>query len=175
MSIIDKYKQAIKDVLYGRTKPAPAPSELPDTDDKLANFWAAAAALDMAGPPLPPVTPSDNGKVLAVENGAWAASEQGKKFLVTLTPTAEDFSGTMDKTPEEIAAAYEAGQEIVFRIYASPTLYYDINVTLSSKAASDDLPIFCGYGILTDMFVVIETKTYGNTYSTAIYSLTPAS
>lgn len=44
MGLIDEYKQAIQDVLDGRAKPAPKPSELPDTDDKLANLWAAAAA-----------------------------------------------------------------------------------------------------------------------------------
>lgn len=98
------------------------------------------------------------------------------KFIVTLTPTATDFSGTMDKTAAEINAAYEAGQEIVFRIYGSPTLYYDINATLSSKSNSDDVPSFVGYGILTGQFIVFETtaNTLVSTYSTKIYTLTPA-
>ena len=36
-------------------------------------------------------------------------------FIVTLTPTALDYSGTMDKTVAEIDAAYQAGKEIIFR------------------------------------------------------------
>ena len=131
----------------------------------------------MAGSSLPPVSSSDNGKVLAVEDGAWAASEQGKKFIVTLTPTAIDYSGTMDKTVAEINAAYEAGMEIVFRIFASATFYYDIVATVSSFGASDDAKRFSGFGILYDNLVQIITPVgVENTYyGTYVYPLTPAS
>ena len=44
MALIDEYKQAIQDVLDGRAKPAPKPSELPWSEDKAATMWAAAAA-----------------------------------------------------------------------------------------------------------------------------------
>lgn len=44
MALIDEYKQAIQDVLDGRAKEAPRPSELPWTEDKAATMWAAAAA-----------------------------------------------------------------------------------------------------------------------------------
>ncbi|MBQ3106722.1 MAG: hypothetical protein IJI71_03275 [Clostridia bacterium] len=44
MALIDEYKQAIQDVLDGRAKPAPRPSELPWSEDKAATMWAAAAA-----------------------------------------------------------------------------------------------------------------------------------
>jgi hypothetical protein len=44
----------------------------------------------------------------------------GEKFIVTLTPTKLDFSGTMDKTPQEITAAYNAGKEIVFNVVGFP-------------------------------------------------------
>lgn len=122
---------------------------------------------------LPAVTSADNGKVLAVEDGAWAA--QQKKFIVTLTPTSPDFSGTMDKTVAEINAAYEAGMEIWFRIYESSTKYYDLKVTLTETAVSDDYPAFGAYGILTGKFILFKTDVIGSTYFTAIYSLTPAS
>ena len=97
------------------------------------------------------------------------------KFIVTLTPTSPDFSGTMDKTVSEIAAAYEAGQEIWFRIYESPTHYYDLKVTLTNTAASDDYPAFGAYGVLTEKFILFKTDVIGSTYSTEIYLLTPAS
>ena len=37
-------------------------------------------------------------------------------FIVTCTPTAQDFSGTMDKTPEEIDEAYRTGRRIRFKV-----------------------------------------------------------
>lgn len=38
------------------------------------------------------------------------------RFVVTLTPTAQDYSGTMDKTPAEVYAAYAAGKRIIAKI-----------------------------------------------------------
>ena len=65
MALIDEYKQAIQDVLDGRAKDAPKPSELPDTDDKLATLWAAAAASLIAEGAIPepelPSNPTTNG------------------------------------------------------------------------------------------------------------------
>ena len=46
-------------------------------------------------PKLPRPSASDNGSELIVKNGVWA--KQQKKFVVTLTPTSPDYSGTMDK------------------------------------------------------------------------------
>lgn len=45
MAIIDEYKQAIQDVVDGRAPLPPRPSELPNTEDKLASQYMAAAAL----------------------------------------------------------------------------------------------------------------------------------
>ena len=71
-----------------------------------------------SGGGLPEVTSADAGKVLAVDNsGVWGAQEPiGKKFIVTLTPTSLDLSGTANKTLNEVNSAYEAGMEIVARI-----------------------------------------------------------
>lgn len=125
---------------------------------------------------------SDTGKVFIFdEDDGWTEMQAGggggggEKFIVTLTPTAQDFSGTMDKTPEEINAAYEAGQEIVFRVYASASVYYDLRTVLLSKATSDANASFGSYGILTGRFVLFETDVSDAVYSTSIYSLTPAS
>lgn len=122
---------------------------------------------------LADVTSADNGAEMIVKNGIW--KKQQKKFVVTLTPTSPDYSGTMDKTVAQINAAYEAGQEIVFRIYESPTKYYDLKVTLTEKTASDDYSVFGAYGILTEKLILFYADVIGNTYSTKIYSLTPAS
>ena len=65
MALIDEYKQAIQDVLDGRAKEAPRPSELPWTEDKLASMWAAAAAELIAEGAFPepelPSNPTTNG------------------------------------------------------------------------------------------------------------------
>ena len=69
------------------------------------------------GATLPPITAADNGKVLTANSGVWGAQEPiGKKFIVTLTPTSLDLSGTANKTLNEVNSAYEAGMEIVARI-----------------------------------------------------------
>lgn len=67
MALIDEYKQAIQDVLDGRAKPAPKPSELPWSEDKAATMWAAAAAELIAEAAIPapvselPNAPTTNG------------------------------------------------------------------------------------------------------------------
>lgn len=110
-------------------------------------------------------------KLNNMESGIENANEP---FIVTLTPTAADFSGTMDRTPQEITEAYNAGRSIVFKILASPTFAHYVQATFSKKAASDEAAQFAGYGILTERFVVFETDVSMQTYSTAIYHLTPA-
>lgn len=47
MAIFDEYKQAIQDVLDGKTKEPPQPSAFPDEQDMLAALYAAAAALSL--------------------------------------------------------------------------------------------------------------------------------
>ena len=102
------------------------------------------------------------------------------KFLVTLTPTALDYSGTMDKTVAEINAAYEAGMEIVFRVMMSATAYMDVDCT-ARYSADYTYPSFSAYIIddIHNLFISALTMATNDgtkqTYSTAIYSLTPAS
>ena len=129
---------------------------------------------------LPSVTSSDNGKVLAVEDGTWAASEQGKKYIVTLTPTALDYSGTMDKTANEITAAYEAGQEIVFNVVGFPGFdHVYIPAAWCTYATDNQNCAACAtlVDVSSGFQIIITTSDaeYGATYSTFVYSLTPAS
>lgn len=127
---------------------------------------------------LPAVTSADNGSELIVKNGAW--TKQKKKFVVTLTPTSPDYSGTMDKTVAEINAAYEAGQEIWFKVAASG---FDVLIPMSDCSVSSDFtyPSFdCRMvDITTNVEVCVRTSVTDDgtkqTYSTTIYSLTPAS
>lgn len=116
--------------------------------------------------------------IKAFGNGGGGGSN---KFIVTLTPTAEDFSGTMDKTVAEINAAYEAGQEIVYRFPLSASSYIDVPVTAVYTNQNDTYPSFNAYNVNNDMNVLLLVCTNvtndgtQQTYSTAIYPLTPAS
>lgn len=54
--------------------------------------------------------------VLDRVNGWVEPGGGGGVFLVNLTPTSEDLSGTMDKTVGEITEAYYAGRRVIFHI-----------------------------------------------------------
>ena len=106
-------------------------------------------------------------------------------FIVTLTPTAQDFSGTMDKTVAEINEAYTAGRKIVFRVYSDATRYNEVEAAVVYKNGSYAYPSFNAYlivmsgssgfdGIILAFTGVTDTGTK-STYSTAVYTLTPMS
>lgn len=154
MALIDEYKQAIKDVLDGRAKPAPKPSELPETEDKLATLWAAASA-----------------ELLADE-----AASAPNKFLVTLTPTALDYSGTMDKTPQEITAAVEAGMDVVLDIPAMDARVDADQYIYSFSLIRAGAKVFFDYNSSPVLITIVTSGISDDrTYFTNIYSLTPAS
>lgn len=129
---------------------------------------------------LPPITASDNGKVLTANSGVWGAQEPiGKKFIVTLTPTALDYSGTMDKTVAEIDAAYKAGRKILFKVNISENEYIEADLVNVGKG-TDIYPSYNAF-IINDennvlIFVYTGTSDVGTkaTYGTYIYTLTPA-
>ena len=101
-------------------------------------------------------------------------------FVVTLTPTAQDFSGTMDKTVAEIYTAYEAGRKIVFRVMQSATAYMDVDCT-ARWFNGLTYPSFNGFILNSDSNVLMFAFTGATgdgtkqTYSTTIYPLTPMS
>lgn len=172
--------------------------DAPET--RIERFLAAAAGMDgitpdepvtriekylykiaKGGGGLPPVTASDAGKVLSVnDSGVWGAQEPiGKKFIVTLTPTAQDYSGTMDKTVAEINAAYEAGQQIEFKLISGADTYMKVDVT-AVWHSSYMYPSFNAYIVDNDNDMILFGFTGGTddgtrqTYYAAIYPLTPA-
>ena len=101
------------------------------------------------------------------------------RFIVTLTPTAQDYSGTMDKTVAEIKAAYEAEQQIVFRVMMSATKYMDVDCTARYFTNGNTYPSFNAYivgdgGVLIYAFTSTTDDGTKQTYATEIYTLTPA-
>lgn len=112
----------------------------------------------------------------ALCKGNGGGSGGDNRFIVTLTPTAQDFSGTMDKTPQEINAAYEAGQDIWFMINTSANFSYLIRTTFIGKPLDEE---YMSFGAVFNYNSEYEIEFYTNseesTYSTSLYPLTPVS
>lgn len=132
---------------------------------------ATGACTSTSNPPLP-IAPNAGYILAATGVAKWQAVK--KKFTVTLTPTAQDFSGTMDKTPAEITAAYGAGQEIVFDI---PSMSARIHAT--QFLVVNDV-IIAGGMVFYDVnnspvIITIATDSSASTYATQVFATTPAS
>lgn len=108
--------------------------------------------------------------------------KEDSKFIVTLTPTAEDYSGTMDYTVAEINAAYDAGMDIWFAIndgYA--TMYFPCECVVNDTRYA----YLCFHGRMLyndfDVFMYTGGDSQGTddgtsqVYGTLVYALTPAS
>lgn len=102
-------------------------------------------------------------------------------FVVTLTPTALDYSGEMDKTVAEIYAADMAGRKIVYKVMMSETQYIYADVTMVYVDGDYTYPSFNAFIIDGENNLLIEAFTgatdtgTNNAYSTQIYPLTPMS
>lgn len=121
-------------------------------------------------------------KLNKMESGISANDTALTPFIVTLTPTAQDFSGTMDKTVAEIYAAYQSGKKIVFRILMGASVYMEVDCTARFANGGQVYPSFNAFIVTdspSDMIICAWTGTTDdgtkNTYSTIIYPLTPMS
>lgn len=93
------------------------------------------------------------------------------RFFVTLTPTAADYSGTMDKTPAEIDEAWKSGKSIWFE---TVTPKGTPAIPLAGRDAFADVVAYRAYLINTDTntLISITTHTTESRYVTKIYQLT---
>lgn len=118
-------------------------------------------------------------KLNNMESGIAAAVNP---FVVTLTPTAQDFSGVMDKTVGEIFEAYQNGKRLLFSLVAGVGTHYDVELTNVNTDADSLYPSFNAtltVAIPTDGLIFAYTgltdNASKNTYSTKFYPLTPMS
>lgn len=115
---------------------------------------------------------------LAKQSANSAIAAQAEPFIVTCTPTAADYSGTMDHTVAEIYAAHQAGKQIVMRVIVSFDDYLDGLVTDVVYGGGIEFPSFNAFITEDGQNLLIVAKTdFSNdgsksTYSTKIYSLT---
>ena len=115
-------------------------------------------------------------------NGAWVAAD--KVLIVNCTPTAQDFSGTMDKTWGEIYAAFQEGKRICFRLFLSLWEYFDCECNQRYQSGGDANLMFEATTVVSyngvDMHVTMCTNggsADDDTYFTVIIPLgypTPA-
>lgn len=98
-----------------------------------------------------------------------------QNFVVELTPTAADYSGTMDKTPAEIDAAIQGGKRILFSIpgmgglvEASQFLYDTTDAKWNAHAN-----IVFDIGNNTNVLMHISTSTAIQYYYVFMFPLTP--
>lgn len=108
-----------------------------------------------------------------MEDGIDAAANP---FVVTLTPTAADMSGTMDKTPAEIDTAIQAGRRIQFSVPSIGGLVdcsqYLYDTPNSSWTAHANIVADLGAG---DMLMHIATDGLSSVYFVYMFPLTPMS
>ena len=112
-------------------------------------------------------------KLNKMEGGIQAALNP---LVVTLTPTAQDMSGTMDKTPEEINSAIQNGNQIIFAI---PSLGGMIEAT--QFLYNQEFGRYQAYANITfdpgtgTTLIQIRTSPNAKNYLTQIFPLTPMS
>lgn len=110
--------------------------------------------------------------------GCGGSGTYGDKFVVNLTPTAVDYSGTMDHTVAEINAAYEAGMEIWFEISAgtiTEQMFVDAVGYGSDTYPSFETKFIASGSLFVRFFTSMTNDGTKQTYSAEIYTLTPAS
>ncbi len=139
-------------------------------------FLAKAGGQDVTTPT--PVTREEY-FLNEIANGGGGSSN---KFIVTLTPTAQDFSGVMDKTVEEINTAYEDGQEIWFSLNDGEGSTYSVpcDMIIHNLGEGINYNDYCAKVLVYAMDAIVLVRVNGSggttaTYSTYLYSLTPLS
>lgn len=124
----------------------------------------------------------DTGKTIALINALSGGGSGGdNRFIVTLTPTALDYSGTMDKTVAEIDAAYKAGRKVVFRLDGSgaslPVFDCAVNVVEDGADAYPSYQSQVLISMANQMLAIYTPSTNTGTdatYGVNVYNLTPA-
>lgn len=124
------------------------------------------------GSGLPPVTSSDNGKVLAVENGVWAAADKSP-LVVTYTITGQPVDNSnplsYSHTLTQIAAALAAGREVLGYLVFNGV---PISAPAIVRAAASGKMIYSGVAFMGGMgwaSMQVDHSIYGNVESATLF------
>lgn len=100
------------------------------------------------------------------------------RFIVTLTPNALDYSGTMDRTVGQIDDAYRSGKQIIFHMIVDGS-WYEMDSNERGNDSSSTYPSYNALGVVGTTMLKVYTGTTNDsasqTYSTNVYTLTYAS
>ena len=96
-------------------------------------------------------------------------------FVITLTPTEQDYSGTIDKTYDEIVSAVNSGVKIFFKF--GSTLYPANEIVNNGATIAVGGTVLLFDDVLTQSwyFINIQTVPQYQTYNTWLFPITPAS
>ena len=96
-------------------------------------------------------------------------------YVVTLTPTAADYSGTMDKTNAEVCAAYLAGKKVIFRLLMGEGEYADMDICGAQVGNSTYPKLYALMLANSTLFAISNNFAGGDStlYYTELYPLTP--
>ena len=105
-------------------------------------------------------------------------AEDTGPLVVNLTPTAQDFSGTMDKTGDDILEAYFSGRRIRFVVQGFSAGADATMFNLLDDGAGGIAGVIASAFVVYDagsgwMNILISSGAYDNTYTTTIFQLTP--
>jgi hypothetical protein len=110
----------------------------------------------------------------AIASGSGGGGGADNRFVVTLTPTKPDYSGTTDKTYGEVYNAYISGKEIWARLVNRDAMCTFVEITGGNRVK------LVAYVILDGENMLILAKINGTAgdktnalYTTTIYQLTP--
>lgn len=139
------------------------------TAEKLNKLEEGVASGGGGGGGLPEVDSTDNGKVLTVIDGAWAAGSGGSGggLLVNLTWNEDNTSATLDKNFNEIKAAIHEGIMPIFAMLYEEEGVDDsfyVLVGLSSFENEYDVALSPG-GVGEPLIFMSETATGTLTYT----------
>lgn len=112
-------------------------------------------------------------KLNKIEQGIVDAEQSGSdnRFIITLTPTNQDFSGNTNVTIAEISEAYLAGKQIIAQLQESSVVVELPAITLI-KDNDNYYPYFLFFN-RSDNIMVVARPNGDYYYNTDLYMLTP--
>lgn len=152
------------------------------TSAKLNNMEDGIEAIDTAQSSAfaPDITNPQGGEILIYDSTSskWVNYDKSNDdFIITCTPTAQDFSGTCDKSVYEVYEAFQAGKNIKLKTTQegvdSYTQPITINVITYNNATFATLTWILMYTALdTNYLIECYTNAIGGGYSTRLYNIT---